>query len=162
MSEYFLKYFSNLLTNKSVCQVQWVDLLVFVENGILEQLTKPASETHTREQKHILERRNGKSFIQTSNTFMYMVHGYHQRSRCDVVAAWHMCVVCPVGSGKVFVGSVQQIFSKYPIEPFDRTPTYMCSGIRNIGPIIQSEYYAAVGWGYGGRGACSIHGWLMV
>ena len=53
---YFLKYFSNLLTNKSVCQVQWVDLLVFVENGILEQLTKLASETHTREQKHILER----------------------------------------------------------------------------------------------------------
>ena len=87
MSEYFLKYFSNLLTNKSVCKVQWVDLFVFVENGILEQLTKPASETHTREQKHILERRNGKSFIQTSNTFMYMVHGYHQRSRCDVVAA---------------------------------------------------------------------------
>ena len=75
MSEYFLKYFSNLLTNKSVCQVQWVDLLVFVENGILEQLTKPASETHTREQKHILERINGKSFIQTSNTFMYIEHG---------------------------------------------------------------------------------------
>ena len=56
MSEYFLKYFSNLLTNKSVCRVQWVDLFVFVENGILEQLTKLASETHTREQKHILER----------------------------------------------------------------------------------------------------------
>ena len=63
-----------------------VDLFVFVENGILERLTKPASETHTREQKHILERRNGKSFIQTSNTFMYIVHGYHQRSRWAVVA----------------------------------------------------------------------------
>ena len=52
---------------------------------------------------------------------------------------------------RLFSANIQQISN---IEPFDRSPTYMCSGIRNIGPIIQSEYYgpaAVEDMGGGGR-----------
>ena len=45
-----------------------------------------------------------------------VLYRVNQRSRESVfcVEAWHMCLVCPMGLGKVFVGSFQQIFSKYP------------------------------------------------
>ena len=45
-----------------------------------------------------------------------VLYRVNQRSPESVfcVEAWHMCLVCPVGLGKVFVGSFQQIFSKYP------------------------------------------------
>ena len=59
----------------------------------------------------------------------------------ECVEAWHMCLVCPTGFGASFCRLFSANIQHWA---FDRTSTNMCSGIKNIGLIIHSEYYMAV------------------